>query len=90
MSVPGYDLVRRFLISLLVAFLLLVAINLLIPGLHCSDCFARRGWPFAYYNEGGFADGAGYIWSGVAGNSIVLLVLAALIAWGWISVPPRK
>ena len=59
---------KRFFIGFLVGFLLFVAINLLAAHLlsdcglpsvfgmdHCADDIARAGWPFQFFEEGGFA-----------------------------------
>jgi hypothetical protein len=59
---------KRFFPGFLVGFLLFVAINLLAAHLfsdcglpsvfgmgHCADDIARAGWPFKFYESGGFA-----------------------------------
>jgi hypothetical protein len=52
---------------------------------YCDDCFFLYGVPFAYFNEGGFAGGGGYILSGVLGDGIVVIICGAVMAeiWGW-------
>jgi hypothetical protein len=46
----------------------------------CFDCFARHGVPLFYFHEGGFAGGAGFVWTGVVGNTVVVLFVALLLA----------
>ena len=50
---------------------------------HCSDCFARHGVPFIFFHEGGFAGGAGLVWTGALGDTIVVLTAALFLASGW-------
>ena|SRR5215468_8733493 len=49
----------------------------------CADCFGHYGFPFAYYNEGGFAGGAGVIWTGLIGDVVAVVVGALLITKAW-------
>ena len=49
----------------------------------CADCFAHHGVPFTFFHEGGLAGGDGFVWSGVIGNSIVVLVLALALGLLW-------
>jgi hypothetical protein len=50
---------------------------------HCNDCFALSGFPFHYYNHGGYAGGGGYLWLGVIGNIVTLFASAAVLEWTW-------
>jgi len=54
-----------------------------------ADCFGRYGFPFAYYNEGGFAGGAGVIWTGLLGDFAAIIVGALLLAKAWNSLLRR-
>jgi len=47
----------------------------------CWDCFAPHGRPFAYFREGGFGGGGGYVWGGIAGDFLAILAVGAAIAW---------
>ena len=45
----------------------------------CDDCFFPYGVPFTFYRNGGFAGGNGFVWTGVAGNLLVVAASALLI-----------
>jgi hypothetical protein len=47
----------------------------------CNDCFLPYGVPFTIYQEGGFAGGAGFIWTGLVGNMVLMLVLGIVSGW---------
>jgi hypothetical protein len=49
----------------------------------CADCFAPHGVPFTFFHEGGFAGGEGFVWTGILGNSVVVLVLALVLGLLW-------
>ncbi len=49
----------------------------------CWDCFWPHGIPFTFFHEGGFAGGAGFVWSGVIGDALVILLLAVFFGWVW-------
>jgi len=49
----------------------------------CSDCFAPHGIPFTFFHEGGFAGGAGFVWTGILGNSIVVILAALVLGLVW-------
>ena len=49
----------------------------------CWDCFAHYGFPFAYYNMGGFVGGAGIIWPGLLGDLVTVIFGAVLIVAIW-------
>jgi len=54
------------------------------PGLSpVSDCFAPHGIPFTFFHEGGYAGGAGFVWTGVLENSIVVLVVSLFSGLVW-------
>ena len=55
----------------------------------CSDCFAPHGIPFTYFHEGGFAGGEGFVWMGVLGNSIVVLIVGLALGLVWNSSAAR-
>jgi hypothetical protein len=72
----------RFLLSAMVLIVLFkVMSEKTAPD--CADCFGRYGFPFAYYNEGGFAGGAGIIWPGLLGDFATVIVGAMLITRIW-------
>lgn len=49
----------------------------------CYDCFAPHGFPFTYFHEGGFAGGEGFVWSGVVGESLLILAIGLIVGWIW-------
>lgn len=50
---------------------------------HCSDCIRPHGWPFPYYRDGGFGDGACWIWGGMLGDALFVLTSATLLWAAW-------
>jgi len=79
--------IRRYAVSVIVAYVAFVIFNhwYFAGKGYCYDCFFHYGVPFAYFNEGGFAGGGGYILSGVLGDGIVVIIGGAVIAkiWQW-------
>lgn len=49
----------------------------------CSDCFAPHGIPFAFFHEGGFGGGEGFVWTGILENTIVVLIVALVSGFVW-------
>jgi len=49
----------------------------------CFDCFAPHGFPFTYFHEGGFAGGEGFVWSGVAGDTLLIFAVGVIVGWIW-------
>jgi hypothetical protein len=49
----------------------------------CSDCFAPHGIPFTFFHEGGYAGGAGFVWTGVLENTVVVLIVALVSGLVW-------
>ena|SRR5215467_1127383 len=76
---------HRYAISLLLSACVLGIANHLasLRPPTCFDCFAAHGIPFTYFQDGGFAGGAGFVWSGVLGNTLVVVATGAIIAWVW-------
>ncbi len=77
--------IRRYAVSMIAACMAFMIVNYFYfqNGVHCYDCFFHYGVPFAYCNEGGFAGGGGYIWSGVIGDGILVIVCGILIVKAW-------
>jgi len=85
-SVMSYrDKTWKYAVSMLsVASLLGIANALnLSRTVSCFDCFFPYGVPFAFYQEGGYAGGAGILWRGVAADALVLLVCGVAVAKVW-------
>ncbi|HJX84297.1 MAG TPA: hypothetical protein VJ723_08140 [Candidatus Angelobacter sp.] len=53
---------------------------------NCSDCFFPYGVPFTFYQEGGFAGGAGFVWTGVIGDLIVVVAAGIVLGWAWTKI----
>ncbi len=53
----------------------------------CWDCFFPYGVPFTMYHEGGYAGGAGFVWSGIAANLSIVVALAAMATALWHYIP---
>lgn len=49
----------------------------------CADCHAHIGFPFAYYDAGGFAGDDALLWLGLTADLILVLVTAfgAVLLW---------
>ena len=84
----------RYTVSIIVAYIAFVTFNhwYFLGRVDCIDCFFRYGVPFAYFKEGGFAGGGGYIWSGVLGDGILIVICGVVIAiaWEWFSKKRSK
>ena len=79
----GDESVRRYGIALMVSCLLFGAANIVHfnrPA-WCVDCFFPYGVPFTWFQDGGFAGGAGIVWLGLAAD-VVCVVGTALLAGG--------
>ena len=63
------------LLALLGFVALNVWINRIFPA-RCADCHARVGFPFAYYDAGGFAGDDGLLWPGLTADLILVLATA--------------
>lgn len=49
----------------------------------CYDCSERHGIPFPYFQEAPWGIGQGFIWSGVIGDSLVVIALGMVVGWIW-------
>jgi hypothetical protein len=70
------------LLSLLAFIALNVWVNRTFPA-RCADCHAHIGFPFAYYDEGGFAGDDALLWLGLVADLIVILGIAFGAVLGW-------
>jgi len=77
--------IHRYAISVLLSACLLGIANHLasLRPSACFDCLTPHGIPFTYFHEGGFAGGEGFVWSGVLGNTLVVVATGAIMAWAW-------
>jgi hypothetical protein len=55
----------------------------------CYDCFRPHGIPFTFFHEGGFAGGETFVWRGVIGDSLVMLVLGFVLGLVWNKLAQR-
>ena len=85
---------RRFLTGFAAGLLLFVALNLLaahlasdcgLPAVFgrdaCADDIARAGWPFRFYEEGGFAYRFEFNLPGLWADLAIGMILAVGIGW---------
>ena len=69
----------------------LVAVNLKqFHSQTSSDFYALDGWPFAFFNEGGFAHDTRFIWLGLFGNLFVALFIGLAIGASWNRLATRR
>lgn len=69
----------RLFVASVVTLLGYIALNVWIHRTYparCADCHARIGFPFAYYDAGGFAGDDGLLWFGVAADLVTVLGIA--------------
>jgi hypothetical protein len=67
--------------SLAGALVSLLVVNLKqFYGHHSSDFYVSDGWPFTFFNEGGFLHDSRFVWPGLLGD--ILLALAAGVGVG--------
>lgn len=83
------NLSKIFAISMLSVASLFAVANLfnLSRTVTCFDCHFPYGVPFTFFQEGGFAGDAGFVWSGMAADGLVVLVCGIAVAavWKWVS-----
>ena len=76
----------RLFVASLLALLGFIALNIWInrtfPA-HCADCHARIGFPFAFYDAGGFAGDDALLWLGLTADLVVVLAIAFGAELGW-------
>jgi len=48
----------------------------------CCDFDLPYGIPFTYYHSNGWGY-AGFVWKGVIGDPLVILLLGAILGWVW-------
>ena len=53
---------------------------------NCADCFFPYGWPYTIYHDGGYAGGAGFVWTGVVADLLIVIALGIAIAWIWTKI----
>jgi hypothetical protein len=76
--------IRRYSGAFL-GILLFAAINLyhLLRPVTCWDCFFPFGLPFTFYQEGGYAGGAGVVWKGLMPDLLILVLVTTLAQYAW-------
>jgi hypothetical protein len=92
---------RRFITGFTIGLLIFIAINLLSAHLAsdcglpavlgrdaCTDDIARAGWPFRFYEEGGFSYRLEFTLPGLLVDLIIGIILASLV--GWLMVKREK
>jgi hypothetical protein len=56
----------------------------------CWDCFFPYGVPFTFYQEGGYAGGAGVVWKGLVADAALVIVVSALVGHIWQTLNQTK
>lgn len=82
----GGDVTRkRFQWSIIAAASVLVAGNIVhfLRPVWCFDCFFPYGLPFTLYTEGGYAGGAGFVWTGLVADAALIPAFAAICTLLW-------
>ena len=87
---------KRFMVGFLIAFVLLIAINLVtahfmsecgLPALFgvsgCADNIVRAGFPFQFYEKGGFAYRYEFSTSLLALDLGLAFAFAGVFGWWW-------
>jgi len=71
----------RYATGLLISLFVFGIINFVhsCRRVYCDDCNSHTGLPFTFYHRGGFAGGAGFVWSGIAADLIVIVVAGMVI-----------
>ena len=76
---------RKYVVAILIAACLLGIAN----NAHswrpvtCCDCFWPHGIPFTFYHEGGIAGGEDFVWKGIIGDTLVILLAGTGLGWAW-------
>jgi hypothetical protein len=73
----------RYAAGLLISLLVFGVINFVHSSrrVYCFDCYSPTGLPFTFYHQGGFAGGASFVWSGIAADLLVIIVVGMVIGW---------
>ncbi|MGE5321613.1 MAG: hypothetical protein ACM3SW_02040 [Actinomycetota bacterium] len=56
----------------------------------CWDCFFPYGLPFTIYHEGGYAGGGGFVWAGLAGDLLLVVVVGMVLGWTWKKIAEHR
>jgi hypothetical protein len=76
--------------SFFMALTLLVIGGFIRHPYSCFDCYEAHGFPFTYSQDQGYAGRAAFYRWGMVGDLLVLILLTALIAWGWKRIAMRR
>jgi len=76
---------KRFQCSIIAGASALVAVNTVsfLRPVWCYDCFFPYGLPFTLFTEGGYAGGAGFVWTGLAAAAALIPAFAAICTLLW-------
>ena len=76
---------RRYGISLAAICLIFITANTFhfLRRVSCWDCFFPYGVPFTLYRAGGEGGGAGVVWTGLAADVGLLLLIALVVGRCW-------
>ena len=76
---------KRFQRSIIAAAAVLVAVNIVhfLRPVWCYDCFFPYGLPFTLFTKGGYAGGAGFVWTGLVADAALIPVFAAICTLLW-------
>jgi hypothetical protein len=74
----------KYVVSGITCFIAFAVVDGLRPvTTECFDCFIPRGFPFRYYQAGGFAGSKEILWGGLMGEIAAVVVGAHVIARAW-------
>jgi hypothetical protein len=81
----GWARSERYCVALLLSACLMGIANdahswLEVPS---GDIYMPEGFPFTYCYAGGFAGIRHYVWKGLIGDALVILLSGAILGWGW-------
>jgi hypothetical protein len=89
LRLPKRSTFDRYAIALAAAGLVFAAANTVhfLRPVTCSDCFFPYGVPFTLYRHGGRGGGGGLVFQGLAADTLVLIICAALFGglWQWLA-----
>jgi hypothetical protein len=84
-NIGGDTTRKRFQRCVMAAASILVVVNIanFLRLVWCADCFFPYGLPFTLFTEGGYAGGAGFVWTGLVADAALIPAFAAICTLLW-------